>query len=78
MRTSDFITALSADPIPEPIRLGRRIGAALIIGFPFAHNGFGQLIGVRKSTAARPIGADKIGVAEFACSVGAVVLTPRP
>jgi hypothetical protein len=33
VRTSDFITALSADPVPEPIRLGRRVAAALAIGF---------------------------------------------
>ncbi len=32
MKTSDFIAALAADPVPEPIRLGRRIGAALVIG----------------------------------------------
>ena len=25
MRTSEFIAALAADPIPEPIRLGRRV-----------------------------------------------------
>jgi hypothetical protein len=33
VRTSEFIAALSADPVPEPIRLGRRIVAALAIGF---------------------------------------------
>ena len=32
MRTSEFIAALAADPIPTPIRLGRRIAAALVIG----------------------------------------------
>ena len=32
MRTSEFIGALAADPIPTPIRLGRRIAAALVIG----------------------------------------------
>ena len=32
MKTSEFIAALSADPIPEPIRLGRRVAAALVIG----------------------------------------------
>jgi hypothetical protein len=33
VRTSELIAALAADPIPEPIRLGRRIAAALAIGF---------------------------------------------
>ena len=32
MRTSELIAALSADPVPEPIRLGRRVAAALAIG----------------------------------------------
>ena len=33
MRTSEFIAALAADPVPEPIRLGRRVAVALVIGF---------------------------------------------
>jgi hypothetical protein len=33
VRTSELIAALAADPIPEPIRLGRRIVSALVIGF---------------------------------------------
>jgi hypothetical protein len=33
VKTSEFITALAADPVPEPIRLGRRVAAALAIGF---------------------------------------------
>jgi hypothetical protein len=33
VRTSEFIAALAADPVPEPIRLGRRVAAALAIGF---------------------------------------------
>ena len=32
MRTSELIAALSADPVPEPIRLGRRVAVALVIG----------------------------------------------
>ena len=32
MRTCEFIAALTADPVPEPIRLGRRVAAALVIG----------------------------------------------
>ena len=33
MKTSELIAALAADPVPEPIRLGRRVVAALAIGF---------------------------------------------
>ena len=32
MRTYEFIAALTVDPVPEPIRLGRRVAAALGIG----------------------------------------------
>jgi len=33
VRTSELIAALAADPVPEPIHLGRRVAAALAIGF---------------------------------------------
>ncbi len=33
MRTSEHIAALAADPVPEPIRLDRRVVAALAVGF---------------------------------------------
>ena len=33
VKTSELIAALAADPVPEPIRLGRRVVAALAIGF---------------------------------------------
>ena len=33
MKTSELIAALAADPVPESIRLGRRVAAALAIGF---------------------------------------------
>ena len=32
MRTSELIAALAADPVPEPIRLGRRVALALVVG----------------------------------------------
>ena len=32
MRTSELIAALAADPVPEPIRLGRRVAAAIVLG----------------------------------------------
>ena len=52
MRTSDFITALSADPIPEPIRLGRRVAAALAIGFACSVALYCLLLGPRPDVAA--------------------------
>ena len=32
MKTSDLIAALAADPVPEPIRLGRRLAVSLALG----------------------------------------------
>ncbi len=32
MRTSELIAALAADPVPEPVRLGRRVAAAIVLG----------------------------------------------
>jgi hypothetical protein len=52
VRTSDFITALSADPIPEPIRLGRRVAAALVVGFVCSVALYCLLLGPRPDVAA--------------------------
>jgi hypothetical protein len=52
VRTSDFITALSADPIPEPIRLGRRVAAALAFGFVCSVALYCLLLGPRPDVAA--------------------------
>jgi hypothetical protein len=52
VRTSEFIAALAADPIPEPIRLGRRVAAALIIGFIGSLAIYGLLMGPRPDIAA--------------------------
>jgi hypothetical protein len=52
VKTSDFITALSADPIPEPIRLGRRVAAALAIGFVCSVALYCLLLGPRPDVAA--------------------------
>jgi len=32
VKTSEFIAALAADPVPEPVRLGRRVAAAIALG----------------------------------------------
>jgi hypothetical protein len=52
MRTSEFIAALSADPVPEPIRLGRRVVAALVIGLVGSVALYVLLLGPRPDIAA--------------------------
>ena len=52
MKTSEFIAALSADPIPEPIRLGRRVAAALVIGLVGSVALYVLLLGPRPDIAA--------------------------
>jgi hypothetical protein len=52
VKTSEFIAALSADPIPEPIRLGRRVAAALVIGLVGSAALYVLLLGPRPDIAA--------------------------
>jgi hypothetical protein len=52
VKTSDFIAALSADPIPEPIRLGRRVAVALVVGLAASVALYGLLLGPRPDVAA--------------------------
>ena len=52
MRTSELIAALAADPVPEPIRLGRRVAAALVIGLVGSVALYGLLLGPRPDIAA--------------------------
>jgi hypothetical protein len=52
MRTSELIAALSADPVPEPIRLGRRVAAALAIGLVGSVALYVLLLGRRPDIAA--------------------------
>jgi hypothetical protein len=51
VRTSDFITALSADPVPEPIQLGRRVALALVVGFLGSFAIYALLMGPRPDVA---------------------------
>jgi hypothetical protein len=53
VRTSEFIAALAADPIPEPIRLGRRVAAALVIGLVGSVALYGLLLGPRPTSPRR-------------------------
>jgi hypothetical protein len=52
VRTSELIAALTADPIPEPIRLGRRVAFALMIGLIGSLAIFALLSGPRPDIAA--------------------------
>lgn len=52
MRTSELIAALAADPVPEPIRIGRRVAAALVIGVVCSVALYFLLLGPRPDIAA--------------------------
>jgi hypothetical protein len=52
VRTSEFIAALAADPVPEPIRLGRRVAFALVVGLAASVALYGLLLGPRPDVAA--------------------------
>jgi hypothetical protein len=52
VRTSELIAALSADPVPEPIRLDRRVMAALAIGFVASLAIYALFMGPRPDIAA--------------------------
>jgi hypothetical protein len=52
VKTSEFIAALAADPIPEPIRLGRRVAAALVLGLVGSAALYVLLLGPRPDIAA--------------------------
>ena len=52
MKTSEFIAALAADPIPEPIRIARRFVAALALGCAGALILYALVVGPRPDFAA--------------------------
>jgi hypothetical protein len=52
VRTSEFIAALAADPVPEPIRLGRRVALALGVGLVVSIALYWLLLGPRPDVAA--------------------------
>ena len=51
MRTSEFISALAADPVPEAIHIGRRFAAALAIGLVGALILYALIVGPRPDLA---------------------------
>jgi len=52
MKTSELIAALSADPVPAPISLGRRVALALVIGLACSVALYWLLLGPRPDIAA--------------------------
>jgi hypothetical protein len=51
VKTSQFIAALAADPIPEPVDLGRRFAAALALGLAGALALYALFVGPRPDFA---------------------------
>ena len=47
MRTSELIAALAADPVPEPVRVDRRVGIALVVGLAVSVALYFLLLGPR-------------------------------
>jgi len=60
VKTSEFIAALAADPVPEPIHLGRRLASALALGFLGAVSLYALVLGPR------PDFAEALGTVRFA------------
>ena len=52
MRTSELIAALAADPVPEPVRLDRRVAIALVVGLAVSVALYFLLLGPRPDLAA--------------------------
>ena len=79
MKTSELIAALAADPVPEPIRLGRRIAAALAIGFVGSVALYLLLLGPRPdiAAAAGTMGFWTKFVDSFAFALPSLLLTLR-
>jgi len=59
VRTSEFIAALAADPVPEAIHFGRRFAAALALGFAGALALYALFVGPR------PDFAEAVGTVRF-------------
>jgi hypothetical protein len=79
VKTSELIAALAADPVPEPIRLGRRVALALVAGLAASVALYWLLLGPRPDAAAA---ADTMRfwlkfVDSFAFALPTVLLTLR-
>ncbi len=79
MRTSELIAALAADPVPEPIRLGRRVAAAIALGVIVSLAIYALLMGPRPdiADAARTVRFNLKFVDAFAFALPSLLLTLR-
>lgn len=79
MRTAEFIAALAADPIPEPVRLGRRVAAALALGLVGSLALYALFLGPRPDIAAAAwtMRFDLKFVNAFAFALPSLLLTLR-
>jgi hypothetical protein len=79
VRTSEFIAALAADAVPEPIRLDRRLMAALAIGFVVSLAVYALFMGPRPDVAeaARTMRFNLKFVDAFAFALPSLLLTLR-
>ena len=79
MRTSELIAVLAADPVPEPIQIGRRVAVALMIGFVGSLAIFALLSEPRPdiAAAARTVRFDLKFVDAFAFALPSLLLTLR-
>jgi hypothetical protein len=79
VKTSELIAALAADPVPEPIRLDRRIMAALALGFIGSVAIYALLMGPRPdiAEAARTMRFNLKFVDAFAFALPTLLLTLR-
>ena len=59
MKTSEFIAALAAEPVPQPVHMGRRFAAALALGFLGALALYALFVGPR------PDCAEAVGTVRF-------------
>lgn len=79
MRTSELIAALAADPVPEPIRLGRRAAAAIALGLIVSLAIYALLMGPRPdiADAAQTVRFNLKFVDAFAFALPSLLLTLR-
>jgi hypothetical protein len=79
VRTSELIAALAADPVPEPIRLDRRVAAALALGLVGSLAYYALFLGPRPEFAAllRTVRFDLKFVDSFALALPSLLLMLR-
>jgi hypothetical protein len=79
VKTSELIAALAADPVPEPIRIGRRVATAIAFGLIVSLAIYALLMGPRPNIAdaARTVRFWLKFVDSFAFALPSLLLTLR-